>query len=142
VKGNQLRLLVFRKTVGGVEELRDGARVANNDAIQLCYYSAEQQYGTILSLDGRGVITQHLPERGAEAAELVQGRVVPLPTAFHLDDAPLGEIFFFIASSQPFSLRPVLDAIGREANVRSPRRQLALPSDYHQFTILLRKESR
>jgi len=143
LKGDQLRLLVFRKTAEGVEELRDGTKVAITDVIQLSYYSAEQKYGTILSLDGRGVITQHLPERGTQAAELIKGRTIPLPAAFQLDDAPRGEAFFFIAANQQFALQPVLDAMAREsADWSQPKRRLALPARYQQSSVVLQKENR
>jgi len=58
------------KTADGIRQLSNGGKVGSNDLVQLSYYSARQKYGAILSLDGQGSITQHLPEQGAQAAQL------------------------------------------------------------------------
>ena len=49
-------------------------------------------YGAVISLDGRGTVTFHLPTHGTAAAELSGRGAVPLPRSYELDDAlsPIG----------------------------------------------------
>ena len=63
IKGSEQepRLLVFRKLASGAERLQDGALARSGDLVQLAYRSGGLQYGAILSVDGRGTVTQHLP---------------------------------------------------------------------------------
>ncbi|RPJ55740.1 MAG: hypothetical protein EHM23_25255 [Acidobacteria bacterium] len=140
-KGDETRLLVFLKTAEGVRQLSNGAKVGRNDIVQLSYYSAGQKYGVILSLDGQGSITQHLPEQGAQAPALSKGRATPLPSAFRLDEAPTGEIFFFVTSNQPFPVQLVRDAMRTPKTGWDHRsRRLSLPAGYQQSTVMLEKE--
>ena len=141
IKGDSLKLLIFRKTPQGVEQLSSGSRVRQNDLVQLSYQVAGQKYGAIVSVDGRNAISVHLPERGNLAAELVVGRAVPLAHAYRLDDAPTAEVFFFVTSNERFPVQLVRDAIARSQNTQGKRR-LPLPSGYDQDVVILDKESK
>jgi hypothetical protein len=136
VKGLATRLLVFRQGAAAPEALENGATVRARDVVQVAYQVTDKRYGVILSVDGRGVITRHLPKAGAHAVELTTGTPVPLPEAYELDDAPEYERFHLVASARPFALDVVLPAARR---LRGDR--LDLPASFEQQTILLRKEA-
>jgi hypothetical protein len=143
IKGLRPEVLLFRKTAGGAEPLTAKSVAHPGDVIQLAYQAAGRRYGTIVSLDSRGVVTRHLPRRGAHAVELTAGGNVPLPAAYQLDDAPRFEVFYLITAPQPFDLQPVLDAVrtaaGRPCPVARPM-PLPLPSGLEQSSFLLKKD--
>ncbi len=142
-KGDDVRLLVFKKTAGGIEQLSDHSKVKRNDLIQLSYYSAGQEFGAILSIDGRGTITQHLPEQGTVAARLSKGRITPLQSAFRLDDAPAREVFFLVVSGEQFPVQLIKDAMVESNRSRSGYDgRLALPTGYEQASFVLEKDDR
>jgi len=107
IKGGEQepRLLVFRKLGSGAERLQDGALARNGDLVQLAYRSGGLQYGAILSVDGRGTVTQHLPATGAEAVPLAAQDT--LDVAYELDDAPRWERFYLVAADRRFGLAAV-----------------------------------
>ncbi|HET6146625.1 MAG TPA: hypothetical protein VFH68_03780 [Polyangia bacterium] len=148
------RLLVYRQRAAGVtdqgsnEKLADGARAARGDLVQLAYALApDGMYGVLVSIDGAGRVTQHLPEEGAgarAAAPLRALREIHLPSAYELDDAPAFERFVLITAAEPFAVAPVLDAARALAAqaMRAATLPLALPSTFHQTSVLLRKTSK
>lgn len=99
------RLLVFRKLSIGVERLQDEALARSGDLVQLAYRSGGLQFGAILSVDGRGTVTQHLPATGAEAVPLAAQDT--LDVAYELDDAPRWERFYLVAADRRFGLAAV-----------------------------------
>jgi hypothetical protein len=111
LKGGPAHLTVFRKTEAGAEEVRDGSLVMQRDILQIGYTAGEARYGVIFSVDGRGVLTFHLPRdyRGqpAGAPELEKQGQAVLPYAYELDDAPGFERFFFVSARSPFPVRDV-----------------------------------
>ncbi len=109
VKGLEAGLEVHRRSRAGVESLPEGAAARPGDMIQLSTRAGQGSYGLILSIDGRGGLTRHLPVGGPAAAPLDAG-LHALPTAFELDDAPAFERFFFISSDRPFEVEPVIAA--------------------------------
>lgn len=114
--------------------------------MQLAYdRSPDGLFGVLLSVDGAGRITQHLPEEGARAsAPLTSVREIPLPSAYELDDAPEFERFVLVTAAQPFAIGVVLDA-ARALAKHGPSAQ-TLPLDlgpgFHQTSVLLRKASK
>ena len=107
IKGGEQepRLLVFRKLASGAERLGDGALARNGDLVQLAYRSGGLQYGAILSVDGRGTVTQHLPTTGTRAVPLAAQDT--LDVAYELDDAPRWERFYLVAADRRFGLAAV-----------------------------------
>lgn len=107
IKGGEQepRLLVFRKLASGAERLQDGALAQSGDLVRLAYRSGGLQYGAILSVDGRGTVTQHLPATGAEAVPLAAQDT--LDVAYELDDAPRWERFYLVAADRRFGLAAV-----------------------------------
>ena len=107
IKGREQepRLLVFRKLAIGVERLQDEALAQSGDVVQLAYRSGGLQYGAILSVDGRGTVTQHLPATGTKAVLLAAQDT--LDVAYELDDAPRWERFYLVAADRRFGLAVV-----------------------------------
>ena len=107
IKGGEQepRLLVFRKLASGAERLQDGALAKSGDLVQLAYRSGGLQYGAILSVDGRGTVTQHLPATGTRAVPLAAQDT--LDVAYELDDAPRWERFYLVAADRRFGLAAV-----------------------------------
>jgi hypothetical protein len=153
-KGNERtpspRLWVYRqRTVAHQEQperLSDGARAARGDLLQLAYAAGRDgRYGVLVSIDGAGRVTQHLPEPGTSAAATLRSpNEIHLPTAYELDDAPGFERFLLVTSARPFPVAAALDAARSLATQGASARTapLALPPDFHQTSVLLQKTSK
>lgn len=140
-KGDPARLLVHRKTDRGSEPLEPGAPASPGDLLQIGYLAVAPAYGVIVSLDGRGQVTPHLPERGDRAVALQSGQKVPLPHSYELDDAPNFERFVLVYASRAFPVDEVLQAARRlaaDANAAAGA-DLPLPEGLHQVSFLVKK---
>lgn len=141
IKGLQPSLQLYRKTSEGSETLADGAITRAGDLIRVGYRAAGSGFGAILSIDGRGGVTVHLPVRGDQAAALERGETVLLNHAYQLDDAPGFERFYFVTSKEPFALAPVVNA-ARQAAATPATAELSLGASFGQSIFLLRKGAR
>jgi len=135
LKGLEPSLVLHRRTAGSSEELADGAQARPGDRILVQYSAAGRAYGVILSVDGRGGLTQHLPASGTRAAALQPGGRVALGIAYQLDDAPRFERFYFVAGDRPFEVAEVAAAAHRADGGG----RLDVPDDLAQFSCQLRK---
>jgi len=103
--------------------------------------TTEESYGMILSIDGRGTVTLHLPENKGESTKLESSKQFLLPNAIELDDAPKFERFFFFTSGSPIDV----DSVLREAQdlAKNPekvqQKNLNLPESYKQYSVLILK---
>jgi len=144
-KGGAAGLHVYRKTATGSEELADGSLAARRDLLQLSYSSGGARYGAILSIDGRGSVTFHLPPAyaggSAQSPELDSRPGTALDSAYELDDAPSFERFFIVLSEKPFSLSELYDG-ARKLAARGDASSAPLPigSRLEQSSLLLRKD--
>ncbi|MHB8420940.1 MAG: ActD-like protein [Myxococcales bacterium] len=142
-KGLAPHLLVYRRTGEAAETLAAGAVVHRGDLLQLRYVPAGRTFGVILSIDGRGTVTLHMPEH-AEQAPILASEERLLGRAYELDDAPGFERFFLVTSTLQFEV-PVVLAAAREL-ARDPKAApvdpLALPSFLQQTSLLLKKAKR
>jgi hypothetical protein len=144
------RLWVYRHPAAANEQrperLSDGARAARGDLLQLAYAAGRDgRYGVLLSIDGAGRVTQHLPEPGASAAAVLRSpNEINLPSAYELDDAPGFERFVLITSTQSFPVAAALDAARTLAAQGASARTapLALSPIFHQTSVLLQKTSK
>ena len=132
-------LAVYRRTANGSERLADGDLARPGDLLRIGYASAGRAYGMILSIDGKGAVTLHLPPAGDGAATLAPGGITLLDSSYELDDAPRIERFYFIMGPRPFAVEPVL-AIARHA-AGAPG-ALPLPAGLEQVTFAVQKEVR
>jgi hypothetical protein len=145
LKGSQPSLSLYRKTAGGSEALADGSLARAGDVIRIGYRAAGRAYGVIVSLDGRGTVTLHLPTSGGIAARLRREGIVLLDHAYELDDAPRWERFVLVTSDAPFEVGPVRDAARRAAVAAASTPgapPLDLPAALEQFTFSLQKGAR
>ncbi|HEY9594374.1 MAG TPA: ActD-like protein [Spirochaetia bacterium] len=143
LKGLTPHLSVFRKTLAGAEELRAGAEASRGDVLQLSYTAADARYGVILSIDGRGSVTWHLPPVGrGTAPSLDQQGTEVLPSAYELDDAPSFERFFLVYGTTPFAVddvaRAAADLAGKPSS--AARDPLTLPRGLGQYSLLVKKK--
>lgn len=144
IKGLTPSLLVFRESANRAEPLASSALAHADDVIQLAYQAAGKRYGVVISIDGRGHVTRHLPRTGAQAARLQPGAPVPLPEAYRLDDAPSFELFLLVTADSPFPVEAVVRAAeqryGGGADSGRIGVPLDLPANLDQFRFELRKE--
>jgi len=135
------QLLVFRKNKEDVEILDSGTQSNKGDLLQLAYVAAQKPFGIILSMDGRGEITLHFPEKKDGSTELLMNKRSLLPHAIELDDAPYFERFFFITSRNKINVENVLRIAGDLA--KNPDRvresELDLPEGMDQYSVLILK---
>src|SRR5262249_37147887 len=133
-------LAVYRRTAEGSETLADGAVARPGDLLRVGYRAAGKRYGGILSIDGRGSVTVHLPPRADRAAALKNDGTVLLDQAYELDDAPQWERFYFITGDMPFAVPSVVDAVrAAAADRRKPPAAIALPRGLDQFMFSVQK---
>jgi hypothetical protein len=140
IKGLEPQLLLFRQAAASAEPLTSGSAARAHDVVQLAYQAAGQRYGVIVSIDGRGVLTRHLPVTGTQSARLEGGAPTALPDAYELDDAPRWECFFFVAADRPFPVERVVAAVRTIPRTEKPPAQLSLPKGLVQSSFVLRKE--
>jgi hypothetical protein len=138
---SKTQLLVYRKIQDEVEILSDGEHARVGDLLQLAYVTTEDSYGMILSVDGRGTVTLHLPENKGESIKLEWGKQFLLPNAIELDDAPKFERFFFLTSESPIDVNGVLQKAQDLANnpEQVQRKNLDLPVSFKQYSVLILK---
>ena len=135
-------LVVYRSTETGSEALSNDEVARVGDVIRIGYRSTTPEYGAIVSVDGRGATTVHLPVTGDRAVALASGDTVLLDRAFELDDAPLYERIYLVTGPAPFDLAPVLDAVRRAAEAGREPAAITLPGPLGHTEFSLRKESR
>jgi hypothetical protein len=141
LKGGAAHLNVYMRTDGGARILEEGDRVTEGTTLQVGYVSGMNEYGVIVSIDGRGAVTLHFP-LSAVTGQILEGQgEVLLPFAYTLDDAPDFERFFFVVSKRPFAVQTVLDAAERlsEKPENAKSQDLPLPRRLEQSSILLLK---
>jgi hypothetical protein len=141
VKGDT-HLYAYRAAAPGTRPVKLGpaARVRPHDVLQLAYTAGSGRYGTVVSVDGRGVVTQHLPVNADTATPLAASGETNLPQSYELDDAPGFERFFLITAVKPFALPQVLEAarsLARAGNARN--KSLSLAPELSQQSLLLEK---
>jgi len=137
IKGLEPHLEIFRKTTAGSEGLEEGSLVREGDLVQIVYQASGEKYGAILSVDGRGTMTLHLPSEGKHAIELQQGGQDTLGFSYELDNAPRWERFYFVTADIPFDI-PVVKRAIRQAEEEE---ELALPRGFKQHVFTLKKAS-
>jgi hypothetical protein len=142
-KGGAPSLFVYKKAAAGPVELADGAPAAAGDLLQIKYAAGSARFGAIVSLDGRGRLTWHLPAEGAlpaGRAPRIEERGAALASAYELDDAPSFERFFLLASKEDFDLSLVSSALRELARSGEPdKARLTLPAGLEYKSLLLRK---
>ena len=144
VKGDGNNLYIYRNKNSSVELISNGAPAREGDLLQIACRTSENSYGAVLSIDGRGAVTMHLPADGGRAVRLEPGKKLVLPKSYELDDAPHFERFFFITSKSSFSLDRIMKAAGKLAldPDRARKAGLELGSGIEQTSMLIVKEGK
>jgi anti-sigma factor RsiW len=138
--GSASRLMLYRKAPAApAEPLPSGSRARARDVVQIVYQLGAERYGAIVSIDGRGNVTAHLPKAGEQAVALNAGAPVPLPEAYELDDAPAFERFYLVTATEPFAVEVVIAALRRPGDAATGR--LDLPGEFDQLSFVLEKEA-
>lgn len=137
-KGEVAGLQLFRRTATGTEALADSAVAGQGDLVQIVYRALGRPYGVILSVDGRGTVTVHLPGEGKIAARLRQEEPDTLAFAYELDGTPGWERFYLIATDHPFSVATAVTAAQTAST--SKRGELVVPEGFSQDSFSLRKQ--
>lgn len=108
---------IYKKTDDSAVRLKNKSTVAEGDIIQITYVASGAKYGSIISIDGNGYLTQHYPYFGANASVLKTNGEIPLEDSYKLDDAPAFERFLFITSENQFDIAALIDAVD---NIKNP----------------------
>jgi hypothetical protein len=146
LKGAKTHLSIYRKAGDGAEELAAGQAARERDTLQISYTAADAKYGVIVSVDGRGTVTWHLPAGYAGSTVPApalgrQGEVV-LPSAYELDDAPAFERFILVYSEKSFDAsladRAVRALAARPRGADSAA--LELPAGLGQYSFVVKKQ--
>jgi hypothetical protein len=136
----QLHVLCLRDRY--LEPLGDGARVRPGERLQLAYSTRDKRYGVLVSFDGRGQITLHFPERQDMPTLLTQGRQLPLPHSYELDQVADFERFILVTASKEIAVTDVLRRLAVFVSDRERAATAPLPfaPPLQTQSILLRKE--
>lgn len=119
IKGMDSRMEVWKKTAKGIMQLENLSDATEGDEIQLRYSVPQKCYGLLFSMDGNGTLTMHLGDEN-KAIALEPGKMVTLPFAYKLDNAPKFEKFFLLTSQNEFELDAAnIDAILKKEGVSS-----------------------
>lgn len=138
VKSADQSLFVYHKTATGTELLGSAAKLGQNDEIQMAYFTAKKRFAAILSVDGRGSVTDHLPLHSRQALEVETAKPELLPYSYRLDDAPDFETLYLVTSERPFDvyqLHPFLKAV-----VTEHLATLKLPSEFTYTSFRIAKK--
>lgn len=140
IKGLQPRLELYRKLGESSEKLSPSTFAKPGDLVQIRYLAPLACYGTVVSLDGRGTITWHMPEAGGrQSVPMEPGKSRSLPYAYELDDAPYWETFWMIVSDKPFALNSVEKALQNVHLTQDGPDTLFLPENLKAIRFTLRK---
>jgi hypothetical protein len=142
VKGDRL-LSIHLKKEGRSQRLDENEVIRRGDLLQLAYGAGNENYGVVVSIDGAGTATLHLPQTADAESAVLDTRGAELPYSYELDAAPEFERFFLVTSAEPFAAEEVFHAANRLAGDRrhAETAPLALPPNFSQTSVLLRKVS-
>jgi hypothetical protein len=138
-KGDVRRLRVHRVVAPGgtAVPLSDGDTARAQDLLQVSLLAGPATFAAVLSVDGSGQVTRHIPETGDSSVSLREAREAP--HSFQLDATPGFERFVLVQSPHPFLLRDA-ESLLRRTGARSA---LAAPSGWTVQSIYIAKpESR
>jgi hypothetical protein len=116
---HRLHIHLKRANGGAATALRDGDTVSKAATVQVSLARGARIWAAVVSVDGAGQATLHLPEAGDSAIEA--GDEIVAPHSFQLDEAPGFERFFLIRSSRRFSLDEAL-ALARRSGIATAAR--------------------
>ncbi len=141
-KGPKPKLHLYRMKSTGAEAINTGIVLRRGDRVQVGYTSGDATHGVIVSVDGRGTVTLHLPGEAGADTRLTPGRHAA-PDAYELDDAPQFERFFLVAADHELdAARIVAAAEALAASGDALDGDLQVSDEVVVKSFLVRKEER
>lgn len=140
LKGSTPHIAVYRELANGYERLKPNVLGHRGETMQLRYVAAGYEFGAVLSIDGTGKITKHLPVEKSAAVKLKQTGEVALPYAFELDAAPDYERFVYVVAHEPFSTESIetsLHNLYLAGNAKTGN--VVIPANGVQYSFVVRK---
>ncbi|MEN9354815.1 MAG: hypothetical protein RL318_2140, partial [Fibrobacterota bacterium] len=134
-KGEEVTLLVHRRTQGKTQRLFQGDTIHPGEMLQLSVQTTRPIHAWILSRDATGEVAVHLPETAAKASAIDSG-IHAMPHAWELDNSTGFERFWIVWASGSFEIKEL------ERSVRALPRdavQLPLPAGLSQRSFTLPK---
>jgi hypothetical protein len=137
-KGDLRRLRVHRVAApnGTAVPLANGDTARFGDLLQVSLLAGPSTFAAVVSLDGAGHITRHIPEIGDSSVPVREAQEAP--HSFQLDHTPGFERFVLIQSNHPFALSEA-EAVVRRAGANST---LSAPVDWTVQSILVAKSEK
>ena len=113
------RMRIHRVEAGSREAvaLRDGDSALAGTVVQVGLLAGPKCWAAVVSVDGNGQVTRHIPEQG-DSAQPVEG-TIQAPHSFQVDEAPGFERFLLVVAAHPFALAQVED-FARRCGGRGP----------------------
>ena len=142
IKGLDSKLLLYRMKGKDIEELTNFNTAHTGDILQVGYIATgNYSHGIILSIDGRGTVTLHLPDSTVPDDKLVMNRKILLNKSYELDDSPSFERFIMILSPDPINTEDIMEkakklAISRENAING---SIITGKDSLEFSIMIKK---
>lgn len=115
----RLRVHMVDAATGLASALNERDTASPGSVLQISLLPGSGTWAAVVSVDGSGQATLHVPETGDSA--MWAKDAVQAPHSFQLDDAPGFEKFLLVTSPDRFSLDEVL-AVARRSGVRKPVR--------------------
>lgn len=138
-KGGDARIELWQKNGDSISMILDSAILQAGDLVQIRIHPTERCYGVVISLDGRGNWTTHMPDTGYTSPMIEPGKNEFLPFSYQLDDAPQFEVFWLVMSSKPFQVTTLLQSLDILRNSPMAPPVLPLNADFTQVRIGIRK---
>lgn len=139
VKGLQNRLELWQKTGDSIVMILDGAKANKGDLLQIRTQVNQKCFAAVLSLDGRGNWSTHLPEQGTGAVAMEPGNSGFLPFSYQLDDAPKYEVFWLVTSDSLFSVDSLVKGLSALSGSPIPPPVLPLGARFTQTRLAVIK---
>ncbi len=141
IKGEPVNLRIYKAGPQGPELMaKDQAAAQPGDILQVATVAHLPAHLMVFSIDGRGTVTQHLPQPGVAKSPSQEPGEKALAHGYELDDAPKFERFFVVSGLSPIEVAPVLDAAHRLAKSGSAAYgKLKLDAKLSQDSFLVRK---
>lgn len=139
VKGGGNRIELWQKKEGIVANILNNALLEKGDVIQIRIHPEKKCFGVVVSLDGRGTWTTHLPDSGSTSKAIKPGKDEFLDFAYQLDDAPNYEVFWLVTSDKTFNIDTLMNHFKQLNGSPVPPSSLPLNKSFTQTRISIRK---
>jgi hypothetical protein len=134
-KGEEAHIFAYKLTQAGTSLLEPDDVLAAGDEIQVAYYIRGRAYVAIVSIDGRGSVTRHMPLHGDEALSVETKSYSLLPYSYRLDDAPGFEDIYLVVSPKAFKLGPISASLSKAFETGSPEVDLPPGLTYAELRV-------